>query len=1518
MPSDHPARHFSSTREDARLPTSLQRWLLIGIAFLAVFACLLVANTAMNPTAGAFSAGPPPGYTRAPGEEPEACAECHVSSGDSGTGQISVTVPSTYVPGQTYQVTVTHTNPDPTRRRWGFQLTALDTSDEKAGELQSINSTLTQTIMGGPGGNRQYIEHTSSGTFINQQGGASWTFNWTAPPTDVGVVTFYAAGNHANNDGNTSGDFIYFTFASSQPAAATPDFSVAGSPTLQTVAPGNGTSYNVTVTPFAGFTGSVSLSISGLPAGANASFNPTSVNINDTSAKSSTLSVTTGAGTPVGTFPLTITAISGMLQHTTNVSLRVVSAASADVSVSKTASPNPGVAGAALTYRLVVTNNGPALATNVNLTDTLPSGVSFGSASTTQGSCSGNGPVNCAIGTLANGASAVVTIVVTPATAGQVTNTASVTASEPEPDATNNTATLITVIDSPPPNPVLLDQNLTVTTVINGLDQPTTMAFINANEFLVLERATGRVQRILNGQLQTAALDLAVNNASERGLLGIALHPNFPFTPWVYLYWTESSTGVDTSNVDQVALLGNRVDKFIWDGSTLTLSQNLIRLRALQADAGQPLRGNHNGGVIRFGPDGKLYIIIGDEGRRGFLQNLPCGPTAVCSGTITPDDQFGGPEPDNAHLTGAILRLNDDGTTPSDNPFAGIPTVQETETTANIRKLFAYGIRNSFGMAFDPISGKLWTEENGDDAFDEINRVSPGFNGGWIQLIGPSSRVSEYKSIETTYANGSLQQNRWPPSFIANTPAEALSRLYSLPGSQYTEPEFSWKYALAPSAIGFVKGNALGTQFAGDLFVGASRTTLYGGFLFRFKLSANRLSLNLNDSRLQDRVADNVDKFDVTESESLLIGKNFGVATDIQTGPDGNLYVVSLSNGSVYQISGKPPTLFVANLTGAQEVPPNNSTATGSATLLLSSDENEAQLALNFQGLSSAQTDSHIHGPAPPGTAAGVLFPVPTGQVNDFKISLTPQQVQDLKNGLLYINVHSTNFPGGEIRGQFGTSSVASSVQFSSATYLVSESGGRAALTVTRLGNTSGAASVNYSTSDNAGANNCSVNNGNASSRCDYATTIGTLNFAAGETSKTIFVPLTDDVYAEGNEDFTASLSSPGGTFLGSPNIATITIADNETTNGTNPIDSTNFFVYQHYLDFLNRQPDPSGFAFWTSNISSCGSNFACTEVQRINTSASFFLSIEFNETGLLSYLTNRAAFGNMSAPNPPVPLTYNQFVNDSLALQKNFIFGAPGADAQLEANKQAYFNEFVTRPQFVSKYGSLSNRDYIDTLFATAGLNTTTAELYIAKVDAAQVVPSTASSATGVVVLRQGPTGFNTRVSLSFNNLSSSQTSAHLHGPALAGSNAPIIATLPNGQLVNFPITLTAAQANDLSAGLLYVDVHTANSPNGEIRAQLPRNTLIRDMLLSALNDGTITRAQALRLIAESDFLKQNEFNRAFVLMEYFGYLRRDPDTAGYNFWLNKLNSFNGNYINAEMVKAFLSSIEYRQRFGP
>ena len=455
--------------------------------------------------------------------------------------------------------------------------------------------------------------------------------------------------------------------------------------------------------------------------------------------------------------------------------------------------------------------------------------------------------------------------------------------------------------------PVMLHPQLAVRTVASGLVTPISLAFLGSGDMLVLEKNTGRVQRVVGGAVHSTVLDLAVNFASERGLLGIALHPDFPTNPGVYLYWTESTTLADTDVLANTPLLGNRVDRYVWNGSVLTFDRNLIKIRALQEDANQPARGNHDGGVIAFGPDGKLYIVVGDTGRRGQLQNLANGPF----GPGQPDDQFGGPEPDDAHLTGVILRLNDNGSTPADNPFFDAGASVGGPVGANIQKIFAYGLRNSFGMAFDPVSGELWEQENGDDTFSELNRVDPGFNSGWVQIMGPPERIAQFKSIETSTAVDpllgtvyfGLQQVRWPPTNIADSPAQALSRLFMLPGAHYSAPEFSWKFEVAPGGIGFVEGRALGPQFQGDLFVGGARNFLEGGHLFRFNLTGNRQKIAVDDPRLQDRVADNNHKFDITESESLLIGTDFGVVTDIENAPNGNLVLVSLDQGAIHEIS---------------------------------------------------------------------------------------------------------------------------------------------------------------------------------------------------------------------------------------------------------------------------------------------------------------------------------------------------------------------------------------------------------------------------------------------------------------------------------------------------------------------------------------------------------------------------------------------------------------------------------------
>jgi uncharacterized repeat protein (TIGR01451 family) len=602
--------------------------------------------------------------------------------------------------------------------------------------------------------------------------------------------------------------------------------------------------------------------------------------------------------------------------------LSVVAGEDADLSLSHTASPSPATETVALTYSMNIFNNGPTVvATGVTVTDSLPAGLTLVSATfTPRGGvstpCTGTTTITCNIGNLTLGGGAAVVIMAIPQGLGELSNTATVSANEADPDPSNNTATAVTMVVPRAASPSLTDPNLALRTVVRGLLEPTGLAFLGPHDLLVTEKSTGRVQRVVNGVIQGPVLTLPVNVASERGLLGIALHPHFADNGFVYLFWTcrgpaagaECEDGPPSGELARVPLLGNRVDRFVWDGARLTFDHNLLMLRAFQADAdqtgifNQPLRGNHDGGRIGFGPDGKLYILMGDNGRRGWMQNITTG--TLPDGR---DDQFGGPEPDDAHLTGVILRLNDDGSTPEDNPFFGAGAPIGGEVGANIQKVFAYGIRNSFGMAFDPLSGHLWTEENGDDSFSEVNRVEAGFNGGWVQICGPVERLAEFQAIEAGPRYFGLQQVRWPPTLIADTPEEGLERLFLLLGARFTNPQVSWKFEVAPAGIGFVSGPELGPEYEGDLIVGAARDVLLGGQLWRLQLSDDRLDLVFSDERLADGVADNLDKFDLTESESLLFGTGFGIGTDIVTGPNGHLFVVSLSHGAIYEISRGSP-----------------------------------------------------------------------------------------------------------------------------------------------------------------------------------------------------------------------------------------------------------------------------------------------------------------------------------------------------------------------------------------------------------------------------------------------------------------------------------------------------------------------------------------------------------------------------------------------------------------------------------
>jgi uncharacterized protein (TIGR03118 family) len=555
---------------------------------------------------------------------------------------------------------------------------------------------------------------------------------------------------------------------------------------------------------------------------------------------------------------------------------------------------------------------------------------------------------------------------------------------------------------------------------------------------------------------------------------------------------------------------------------------------------------------------------------------------------------------------------------------------------------------------------------------------------------------------------------------------------------------------------------------------------------------------------------------------------------------------------------------------------------------------------------------------------------------------------------------------GEEEHGLFGslkptTATATSLIQFATDTFAIGEGSGHIDITVTRAGDASGSATVNLNTFDESQADH-------ASQKSDYEIEVSKITFAPGETSKTVRILIVNDIFDENDEALDLVLSNVSGTGagLGSPNQSVVTILDNDTgAPVTNPIDDTTFFVRQQYLDFLNREPDAAGFPFWINNIDSCAGNVACREMKRIDTSASFFLSIEFQKTGLLAYATHRAAFGT-SASGSPAPILYGNFMRDTQALQKDIIFGQPTFDAQLEANKVAYFDEFVTRPEFVAKYpAALTNAQYVDNLLTTANLTPAEVRVFNVSLTNSQEVPPTnptlsgggarpASFGTARFQFNPAQTSLTMTATISNIDVGNSQTpdtndnllNAHIHaGAAVApGVNgavvwgffgAPFNDNNPNDAVATPTAggvggtftgkwdapegngTTLAAQLANLRAGRAYINFHTVQFTGGEIRGNFPAEDAFRNSLVAGLTGGTLTRAQVLRMIAETDELQTRELNQAFVAMEYFGYLRRDPDGSGFNFWLNKLNTFNGNFRNAEMVKAFLSASEYRQRFG-
>jgi glucose/arabinose dehydrogenase len=374
----------------------------------------------------------------------------------------------------------------------------------------------------------------------------------------------------------------------------------------------------------------------------------------------------------------------------------------------------------------------------------------------------------------------------------------------------------------------LVDPSLKVELFFKGdiIGSATSMAFLGPDDILLLEKNTGKVHRILNGSLQqTPLLQVKVGTEVELGMLGIAISKNQQGKTFVFLYYTEAnSSGI---------VIGNRLYRYELIDNKLVNPLLLLNLPATSPIAGH--ENNHNGGKVVIGPDNNVYLVVGDVGgRMGNIQNIMRGNS-----------------PDG---TSGILRITQEGKSVHNGPFgSSVPNIL----------YYAYGIRNSFGFDFDPVTGNLWDSENGGIDKDEINYVYPGFNSGWRKAMGMA--LSSFDPNED---------------------------LFYLDGKgTYSDPEFVWKETVAPTALKFLNSTRLGSEYENTIFVGDVKT----GNLYNFKLDSTREQLQLSPP-LDDKVADTVQ-----EIQGIIFGKGFGVITDIQVGSDGYLYILGI-DGTIYKI----------------------------------------------------------------------------------------------------------------------------------------------------------------------------------------------------------------------------------------------------------------------------------------------------------------------------------------------------------------------------------------------------------------------------------------------------------------------------------------------------------------------------------------------------------------------------------------------------------------------------------------
>ncbi|HEV7860549.1 MAG TPA: PQQ-dependent sugar dehydrogenase [Pyrinomonadaceae bacterium] len=975
------------------------------------------------------------------------------------------------------------------------------------------------------------------------------------------------------------------------------------------------------------------------------------------------------------------------------------------------------------------------------------------------------------------------------------------------------------------------------TLVTSGLSNPTAMAFAPDGRIFVCQQG-GQLRVIKNGSLlATPFLTVTVDSQGERGLLGLAFDPNFNTNHFIYIYYTATTPA-----------LHNRVSRFTANGDVAVAGSELTLLDLNNLSSAT----NHNGGAMHFGPDGKLYIAVGENATPANSQSL-------------------------SNLLGKILRINADGTIPTDNPtsFPGI-----TGTTSGVnRAIWSVGLRNPYTFAFQNGTGRMFINDVGQNTWEEINDGRAGVNYGWPTTEGPTTDA-RFVSPLFWYGHGTS----------ATTGCAITGGAFYNPATNQFPSDYTGTYFFADFCSGWIRrlnpasGNTV-TDFASginspvDLQVGSDGSLYYlargAGAIYKVQYTASLAPSITTQPASQSALAGQPVTFSVAASGSQPLsyqwqrnGVNINGATGasytipaVAPGDNNahfrvivtNTFGSTTSNDAILTIQqSNPPT-------GIINAPANGSFYNAGDTINYSgtaTDPEDGVLPPSaFTWQVDFHHDTHVHPfiPATTGSRSG-SFVIPTlGETSTnvwYRIILTVTDSGGLThtsyveifprvstislaanfNGLLLtvdgqpqatpFNVNSvvgmtrslgaispqtvngvtyefeTWSDGGAATHDISTPATATTytaifhikttspsdtIQFAASAYNVNESEPSATITLTRSGNLSLAATVDFAAS-----------NGTASDRSDYTTALGTLTFEAGVTSKTFNILLTDDAYVENNETVNLTLSNPtNGTSLGTQSTALLVINDNDTIQPVaNPADDAQFFVRQHYHDFLNREPDPGGLGYWTFQINKCNGDALCIHNTRIGVSAAFFVEQEFQQTGYFVYRIYKAALGRRVA--------YLEFMKDRSRLQ---------VSGNLDAEKQSYALDFVQRAEFQTKYqGKTTDTSFVDALL--------------------QIV----RDASGI----------------------------------------------------------------DLS------------SKRAELMTEYDTGS-----------DQTDARARTVRKLIEYPDYLQGEYNRAFVLAQYFGYLRRDPDESGYLFWLDVLNNKVPNNYRS-MVCAFITSAEYQDRFSP